>query len=294
MTKNLMKAVLIIGCLFVSIATKAQNPFRTKANVVTQFDISPNKQWACCSWWGADYIAKIRIKELKTQKIIDVDSVSLKKAVEPFYSVSFLSNDQVLFAKEKVLFSYNLKNHNRTKLFDLPGVMTQYLTVTKDRKGLFFCCIGFIYYADINGGIKNRKSMNKTDALCLSTTPDNQAIYSIGVKEQGKDVIQIWSWNGENQSTNLTEQFSKSIKSPFIVEATSDPNLYIVAGREGVFRFDKSTQKATKLMDNPKEDPVVQIRMSDDNKTLYYLTLYQRAVIKTMDMDGKQGKSILF
>lgn len=291
---SLLKTVLIIGSLFLSITTKAQNPFITRADVMMQFGISANEQLACCSWWGADAISKIRTKDLYTQKVFDVDSVSLKKAVEPFYSESFLSNDQLLFVKEKTLFSYNLNSHNRVKLFDLPEIMVQNLTVTKDKKGIYFNCHRFIYYADFESGIKSKKKINDFAILSLSTTLDNQVIYSISVKEEGKDVIQIWSWDGQDQSINLTEQFSNGIKTPYIVEAISEPNLYIVASREGVFRFDKSTNKATKLIDNPKENPVAEVQMSNDNKTLYYLTFYQRAVIKTVDMDGKQGKSILF
>lgn len=296
MKTNLLKTVLIIGSLFLSIITKSQNPFITKADVIMQFGISANEQLACCSWWGADAISKIRIKDLHTQKVFDVDSVSLKKAVEPFYSTSFLSNDQLLFVKEKTLFSYNLNSHNRVKLFDLPEIMIQNLTVTKDKKGIYFNGYENIYYADFESGVIGKKPIHSDEVVMgISATSDNQVIYSISTKEEeGKKVIQIWSWDDQNKSINLTEQFTKEIKATYIVEATSDPNLYIVVSREGVFRFDKSTEKTTKLIDNPKEDPVVEVQMSDDNKTLYYLTYYQKAVIKTVDMDGNKGKSISF
>lgn len=293
MKTNLIKAVLIIGCLFVGITTKAQNPLTTKANIIMQFDISPNNRWVCCSWWGADYISKIRIKDLNTQKVIDVDSLSLITK-SPFYGVSFLSDNQLLFVKEKALFSYNLKTHSQSKLFDISADAILPLTTTKDGKGIYLICDESICYAKIEGGIENKKHAKDLDMLEISTTPDNQVIYSTSVEQSGKDVHQVWSWDGQNQSSNLTDQFSKEVKSPYIVEATSDLNLYIVVGTEGAFRFNKSTQKATKLIDNPKEDPVVEVRMSDDNKTLYYRTYYQKAVIKTVDMDGKQGKSILF
>lgn len=293
MKTNVIKAILIISCLFVSITIKAQNPFITRADVIVQFDISPDRQWACCSWWGVDGISKIKIKKLNTQRVINIDSISLREG-GPFFGVSFLSDSQLLYAKEDTLFSYNLKNHNRSKLSDLPNFMTQYLTVAKDRKEIYFYCNKFIYYADIKGGIKNKKSTNNLDVTEISATTNNQIIYSLSMIKKGKKVIQIWSWDGQNQSSNLTELFSKKIKAPYIVEATSDPNLYIVVGREGMFRFDKSTQKATKLIANSREDPVAEVRISNDNKTLYYKTNNQKKVIKTMDMDGKQGKSILF
>ena len=294
MTNNVIKAVLI-GCLFVSILAKAQNPFITKADIIAQFDISSDKQHLCCKWWGADAMAKIRVKDLGIQKVLDIDSISLKKAAALYFSdgVSFLSNDVILFGKDKMILSYDMKKRKLCKLFDLPDSFMQSFVATKDEKGVYLLSDKNIYYADIKDGIRNSIAINK-DAFvtAISATVNNPVIYVVRRKEKGKSMHQIWSWNGRNQPTDLTNQFSKEIEVPYLVEATTSPDLYVVVNAKGVFRFDKSTQKATKLVDNHEDDSVINIRVSADNRTVYYLTYKNRAVIRTMDMDGKQGEAI--
>lgn len=298
--KILINAVLI-GCLFVSILAKAQNPFITRADVIAQFDVSPNNQQLLCKWWGADGMLKFRIMDLSSKKVLDIDSISVKKSAALYFSdgVSFLSNDLILVAKDKVVLSYGLEKHKFSKLFDLPSHRNGSplsLAATKDKKGVYLPGNERIYYADLQTGIRDSVCLGQ-DAFVvdISATANNQVIYGVREKdEKGNSIHQIWSWDGRKQPINLTEQFSKVLKVPYLVEATSDPDLYIVANLEGVYRFDKHTQKVTKLVDNPKEDPVIRIRVSDDNQTIYYLTVNHRAVIKTMNMDGKQGASISF
>lgn len=298
--KTIVIKTVLISCLFIGMFAKAQNPFITKADIIAQFDISPNNRQICCKWWGADYVAKIRIKDLSTQKLLDIDSISLKKTAALYFSdgVSFLSDNLVLIGKDKAILSYDIKKHKYSKLFNLSSLWSdapRALAVAKDKKGVYLLDEN-IYYADLRTGIRDSICLGQ-DAFVvdISATANNQVIYGVREKnEKGKSIQQIWSWDGRKQSANLTEQFSKVLKVPYLVEATSNPDIYIVANLEGVYRFDKHAQKATKLVDNPEEDPVIRMRVSDDNQTIYYLTVNHRAVIKTMNMDGKQGASISF
>ena len=288
-----MKIIFIV-CLFVSMVTNAQNPFITKADVIFQFDISLDDKWACCSWWGADAISKIRIKKLGTQKVIDIDSLNMRTE-STFDGISFLSGDQFLFAKGKALFLYDFRNWHCSKLFNLPDSFVSNITVSKDGTVIYFVCNNDIYRADTETGILNRKRIGHDTVRDISVTVDNQLIYSLITGLGSEAVTQIWLWDGKNQVSSLTEHFQKEIKSPYIVKATSDPNLYVVAGDGGIFCFDKTIQKATKLVDiNAKEGRVVEIRISKDDETIYYLTYYQRTVIKAMNMDGKREKSVSF
>ena len=290
--KVIITKIVLIVCLFVSMDTNAQNPFITKADVIFQFDISPDAKWACCSWWGADAISKIRIKKLGTQKVIDIDSLNMRTE-SVFYGISFLSEDQLIFAKGKALFLYDFRKWHHSKLLDLPDSFVSNITVSKDGTAIYFVCNNDICLADVKKGILNKKRIGHDVVRDISVTVDNQLIYSIIIGIGSKSTTQIWIWDGKNQVSNLTEQFLKEIKAPYIVKATSNPNLYIVAGEGGIFSFDKVAQKATKLVDVAK-DRVVEIRINDADNTIYYLTYYHKAVIKTMNMDRKQEKSISF
>lgn len=298
--KTIMIKVVLIGCLFVSMFAKAQNPFITKADIIAQFDISPNSQQLCCKWWGADAMFKFRIMDLSTRKVQDIDSISARKTAALYFSdgVSFLSDNLLLIGKDKAILSYDIKRHEYSKLFNLSTLWSntpRTLAVAKDKKGVYLLDEN-IYYADLRTGIQDSVCLGQEAFVVdISATANNQVIYGIREKdEKGNRMYQIWIWNGQEPPVNLTEQFSKVLKVPYLVEATSNPDLYIVANLEGVYRFDKHIQKATKLVDNPEEDLVIRMRVSDDNQTIYYLTVNHRAVVKTMDMNGKQGESISF
>lgn len=296
--KSIVIKAVLIGCLFASMFAKAQNPFITRADIIANFDISPNNQQVCCKWWGRDDMFKTRVKNLSTQKILDIDSVNLKITTMPSEGISFLSDNLILIEKNGAIFSYDIKSHEYSKLFDLPGLWRnsfRSFAVTEDKKGIYLLAYRNIYYANLQSGIQDSICLHKGAFVTdISATANNQLIY--GTREGGKDKNRyyIWSWDGRSPTVNLTDQFSKLIKVPYLVEATSNSDLYIVANTEGIYRFDVSTQKATKLIDNDKEDPVIMIRVSADNKTIYYLTAFHRAVIETVDMDGRRGETILF
>lgn len=281
--------IILFFSLFVNIFIVAQNPFLTKKNVMTQFDVSPQGRMICCSWWGADGISKIRIKDLTSQKIVDVDSINLRKGGRPFTGVCFLSDNQVLFVKAKELYSYNLQKRKCTKLFDIPEEITQ-LATTKNKKGIYLMSEDWVYYADIVKGISSKKPIHCYIVWGITVTPRNEAIYTLNIKEKEN---QIWNWNENGELTNLTDLFSKEIKAPYLVEATSETNLYIVAGKEGVFRFHK-TGNITKWVDHQPKDPIVAVKVSDNHRILYYQTYYQKGEIKTIDINGKRGEPITF
>lgn len=288
----------MVGCLFVSMLTKAQNPFLTKADIIAQFDVSPNNQLLCCKWWGADAMAKVRIKDLSTQNVLDVDSINLKKSFNLADGIAFLADNLILFGKDKMILSYDIYSLKCSKLFNLSSIWSnnpRSLAVTNDKKGVYLLADAYIYYADIRNGIQDSICLNKgTFVTGISPTANNQVIYGIREGRKDKGINQIWRWDGRNLPVNMTEQFSKLIKVPYLVEATSNPNLYIVANAEGVYRFDTSTQNAKKLVDNDKDDPVIFMRVSADCQTIYYLTAFHSVIIRTMNIDGKQGGLILF
>lgn len=296
--KTIIIKTALLACLFVSIVTKAQNPYITRADIIANFDISPDKKQLCFKWWGADAMFKTRVKKISEQKVLEIDSVNLKKTVVPSEGISFLSDNIILTEKKGFIFSYDMKKGEYSKLFNLPSLWKdnfRCLAVTKDKKGLYLLAYRNIYYADLQSGIQDSICLNKDVFIMgISTTANNQVIYGTRESEKDKNVYQIWSWDGQNQPVNMTDQFSNLIEVPYLVEATSNSDLYIVANTEGVYRFDISTQKGTKLIDNDKEDPVIMIRVSADNKTIYYLTAFHRTIIETMDMDGKRGEAILF
>lgn len=296
--KSIVIKAVLIGCLFASMLAKAQNPFITRADIIANFDISPNNQQVCCKWWGADAMFKTRVKNLSTQKILDIDSVNLKKTTMPSEGISFLSDNLILIEKNGAVFFYDIKSHKYSKLFDLPSLWRnsfRSFAVTGDKKGIYLFAYRNIYYANLQSGIRDSICLNKGAFVTdISATANNQVIYGTRESEKDKNVYQIWSWDGQNQPVNMTDQFSNLIEVPYLVEATSNSDLYIVANTEGIYRFDISTQKATKLIDNDKEDPVIMIRVSADNKTIYYLTAFHRAVIETVDIDGRRGETILF
>lgn len=296
--KTIIIETALLACLFVSIVTKAQNPYITRADIIANFDISPDKKQLCFKWWGADAMFKTRVKKMSTQKILDIDSVNLKKTTMPSEGISFLSDNLILIEKNGAVFSYDIKSHKYSKLFDLPSLWRnsfRSFAVTGDKKGIYLFAYRNIYYANLQSGIRDSICLNKGAFVTdISATANNQVIYGTRESEKDKNVYQIWSWDGQNQPVNMTDQFSNLIEVPYLVEATSNSDLYIVANTEGVYRFDISTQKATKLIDNDKEDPVIMIRVSADNKTIYYLTAFHRTIIETMDMDGRRGEAILF
>lgn len=292
---NMKTKISIVSCLFLSLFTQAQNPFVTKADVITEFAASPNGEWAGCSWWGADSNSKIKLLKPGTHEITDIESVDLKKGGSiPFKGVAFLSNDQLIYSKAKAVYTYQLKNRESSKLFDLPDFGSMYLTPASNGQMIYFVVNQTLFGVNVANGERKSEPLGNAPVIGVSAIGNKGVIYTMSKSEGGKMKAQVWEWDGKNKPVDVTFQFSTTIEDPYLVEATIDPHLFVVAGKSGLYRFDRTAQKATKLADQTDVDPIVEIQVSGDGKTVYYKTNNQKKLINTVSMDGVAGKMMIF
>ena len=263
----------------------AQNPFLTKADMVEHFNISPNGERIVYRELTSDGFSQVSFKNLKTGEITLVSCLDIMGShgmKEYFSGADFLSDNVVIFCKDGYLVSFDVNKNKSKQLFKLPDCGIFSIKASNDGKGVY--CIGFdrVYYASIKKGIVAQT--DKVDGTIVSLAVDkyNRAFYTTVA---GK----VYCFDGLNKEKDVTSEMSKFVADPYLIETTRHDNCFIVRGvKEGVFKVDLSAGKSVKLMDYKKESPLYVMRLSPDGNVLYYNTLYEKRVVRKLNLSANQ------
>ena len=107
-----MKALKTTLCVLFLFTTTlmAQNPFTVKSNVIIDFNISHDGKMMVYKQLSSDATSTVFIKDLETGRVTPIYKNSLKDYSEFDASsgVDFLSDNVIVFGKEKNMVSFNL------------------------------------------------------------------------------------------------------------------------------------------------------------------------------------------
>lgn len=279
--KHLKKFVFSF-CLLMSFATTlmSQNPFVTKADMIEDFNVSPNGELIVYRELTAEGLPQVSMKNLKTGEITLVSSVNIMSdnaMTELFSGADFLSDNVVVFCKDGYMVSFDMKEKKSRQLFKLPEAMIRFVKASNDGKGVYWVGYDRVYYASVEKGIVAQT--DKIDETVMSLTIDGQNRV-LCATTAGK----VYCFDGLDKKKDMTSEMTKLVAKPYLVEATPNDNCFIVAGKEGVFTIDLSAGKSMKLMDNKKENPLYIMRLSPEGKALYYNTMNEKRIIRKLNI----------
>lgn len=116
-----MKALKTTLCVLFLFTTTlmAQNPFTVKSNVIIDFNISHDGKMMVYKQLSSDATSTVFIKDLETGRVTSIYKNSLKDYSEFDASsgVDFLSDNVIVFGKEKNMVSFNLLQIRNIRIF---------------------------------------------------------------------------------------------------------------------------------------------------------------------------------
>lgn len=266
----------------------AQNPFVTKADIIEDFNLSPNEEMIVYREFPAEGLPNISIKNIQEGEITTITHTDLKNpsASELFSGADFLSDGVVVLCKDNYMVSFDMNENKSKQLFKLPDniIILRFIKASNDGKGIYFAGGDKVYYASMKDGIVAETDKCKFDETIMSLTVDkhNRAFYTTTARK-------VYCFDELNKEKDVTSEISKLVAAPYLIEAGHEENSFIVAGKDAVFKIDLSTGKSVKLMDNNPENRLYIMRLSPDGKALYYNTLYEKRKIRKLEFADNQA-----
>ena len=284
-----MKKLNMFFLLLIGFTTTlvAQNPFVTKADIIEDFNVSPNGEMIVYREFPAEGFPNISMKNLTEGKVMQISNMDLKNpsTSELFSGADFLSNDAVVFCKDNYMVSFDMNKNKSKQLFKLPDdmIMLRFIKASNDGKGIYFVGGDKVYHASLKDGIVAETDKYKFDETIMSLTVDkhNRAFYTTTARK-------VYCFDGLNKEKDITSEISKFVADPYLMEAGHDDNSFIVAGKDAIFKIDLSAGKSVKLMDNNPDNRLYIMRLSPDGKALYYNTIHEKRKIRKIELADNQ------
>lgn len=279
--KHLKKFVFSF-CLFMSFATTlmSQNPFVTKADMIEDFNVSPNGEMIVYRELTSEGLPQVSMKNLKTGEITLVSSVDIMSnntMTDLFSGADFLSDNVIVFCKDGYMVSFDIKEKKSKQLFELPESMIRFVKASNDGKGVYWVGYDRVYYASVEKGIVAQSGKIDDTVMSLTIDKHNRAFYTTTARK-------VYCFDGLGKEKDMTSEITELVAKPYLIEAAPGDNCFIVAGKEGVFTIDLAAGKSMKLMDNKHENPLYIMRLSPEGKVLYYNTMNEKRIIRKLNI----------
>ena len=294
MKKIYIITILLACCIFANNVILAQNPFLERANVIVKFNVSPNENMLAYNLWDIESKNILRLKNISTNKITDIDVANLKTTPSMLSDLIDISNKEVLFIKDRAVYLYNIKSDTQAKLYNVNALPLNHC-VSLDRK-ILYVLSGLeetLYALNAKSGeiIDSVKLEERSYVIAIRPTKDNGIVLSIRDRDNTRSLC---IWDREFHLTDITHKFNKLIKNPYLITPTSDNNVWIVAGSDGMFMINTLTNIASKLIDNSNDIYIIEIRISENNRVIYYKTRSKSDIIQRFEIGKGSLDSIAF
>lgn len=279
-----LKTTLCVLFLFTT-TLMAQNPFTVKSNVIIDFNISHDGKMMVYKQLSSDATSTVFIKDLETGRVTPIYKNSLKDYSEFDASsgVDFLSDNVIVFGKEKNMVSFNLTDKKYKNLFRLPDDVIFSVKASADGKRVYFSSDETMYSSPTERSSITKTNEKRGIIISIDIDPKGNAYYTI-CKKASNDKFHILCYDGLNKEEDITYKFDNIVTDPYLIESTPDKDCFIVAGKNGVFKVDLTNTKSVKLITNEGENRLNKMRLSPDGKTLYYQTIKDKNKIITLSL----------